>query len=401
MTGNSADNSAILALPYIQPSQAQKHVTHNEAISTLDVLVQLSVAGFDATTPPANPTEGETHALGAGPGNTPTGVWAGQDTMLATWRDGTWVFITPLAGWRAWGASAGELRIWDGTTWGLPVAGTDNLAGVGINTTFDATNRLSVSADATLLSHDGGGHQLKLNKAGDTDTASLLFQSAWSGHAEMGLNGETDFSIKVSDDGTGWTEALAFDAATGTARGAAVQSDPTDATAGRLMKTGAFGLGEDGQPPEIGDVDSPDAVCGFYMFKGSTANLASLPSVLSEGWGIIRVERGTSSRVTQTAWRNSLDGGGKWYRVHSGTTWSVWRNLYDSANIVAPVSQSGGTPTGGVIERGSNANGDYIRFADGTQMCTNSNTAITTAPASFTGTITKIDGDKLWIGRWF
>ena len=27
-------------------------------------------------------------------------------------------------------------------------------------------------------------------------------------------------------------------------------------------------------------------------------------------------------------------------------------------------------PTGGVIERGSNADGDYVRFADGTQICT-------------------------------
>lgn len=29
-------------------------------------------------------------------------------------------------------------------------------------------------------------------------------------------------------------------------------------------------------------------------------------------------------------------------------------------------------PTGAVIERGSNANGEYLRFADGTQICTHS-----------------------------
>ena len=38
-------------------------------------------------------------------------------------------------------------------------------------------------------------------------------------------------------------------------------------------------------------------------------------------------------------------------------------------NILATVSQSAGVPTGGLIERGSNANGEYIRFADGTQIC--------------------------------
>lgn len=37
--------------------------------------------------------------------------------------------------------------------------------------------------------------------------------------------------------------------------------------------------------------------------------------------------------------------------------------------IVGTVSQSGGTPTGAIVERGSNANGEYVRFADGTQIC--------------------------------
>lgn len=211
MADNSSDNSAILGLPYIQPSQAQKHVTHNEALATLDVLVQLSVVGFDAITPPVDPNESEVHALGSGP----TDAWAGQDDMLASWHNGTWVFITPLAGWRAYGVATGELRIWDGGAWTLPLGAADNLAGIGINTTYDATNRLAVSSDATLLTHDGTGHQLKVNKATGTDTASLLFQSGFTGHAEMGLSGSIDFAIKVSNDGITWNEALRIDAASG------------------------------------------------------------------------------------------------------------------------------------------------------------------------------------------
>jgi hypothetical protein len=38
-------------------------------------------------------------------------------------------------------------------------------------------------------------------------------------------------------------------------------------------------------------------------------------------------------------------------------------------NVIDTVSQSGGVPTGGLIEKGSNANGEYVRFADGTQIC--------------------------------
>lgn len=37
---------------------------------------------------------------------------------------------------------------------------------------------------------------------------------------------------------------------------------------------------------------------------------------------------------------------------------------------VGTVSQSSGIPTGAIIERGSNANGEFVRFADGTQICT-------------------------------
>ncbi len=38
-------------------------------------------------------------------------------------------------------------------------------------------------------------------------------------------------------------------------------------------------------------------------------------------------------------------------------------------NILGTVSQSGGVPTGALIERGANANGEYVRLADGTQIC--------------------------------
>ena len=39
------------------------------------------------------------------------------------------------------------------------------------------------------------------------------------------------------------------------------------------------------------------------------------------------------------------------------------------ADIVGTVSQSGGVPTGAIIEIGFNANGEYVRFANGTQIC--------------------------------
>ena len=43
--------------------------------------------------------------------------------------------------------------------------------------------------------------------------------------------------------------------------------------------------------------------------------------------------------------------------------------LFRRDNILGTVSQSGGVPTGAVIERGSNANGEFVKYADGTLIC--------------------------------
>lgn len=206
-------SSPRLTLPFIQPAQAQKHVTHNEALRRLDIIVQLSVTAFDAVTPPANPDDGESHAIGA----SATDAWAGHDGDVAFWFDSAWHFVTPSAGWLAVEAGSTDVMVHDGSGWVAASTSVDfdNLPGVGINTTSDATNRLSVSAPATLLTHEGAGHQLKINKSSASDTASLLFQSDWSGRAEIGLAGTDAFSVKLSADGVNWEEALSLAAGSG------------------------------------------------------------------------------------------------------------------------------------------------------------------------------------------
>jgi len=227
-----SDVSPLLALPLILADQAQKHVSHNEAIDLLDVLVQLVVEQIDAITPPPAAVEGAVWALG----EVPVGAWAGQALRLASWRGGTWVFIAPAIGWRAWVRGAGVLRVFTGSGWIGLLGANDlqNLGGVGINTTSDANNKLAVASAATLLSHAGAGHQLKVNKATPGDTASLLFQSGWSGRAEMGLAGNDDFSVKVSADGSVWNTGLTVAASSGAVTAAAglLLADGTAATPG-------------------------------------------------------------------------------------------------------------------------------------------------------------------------
>ncbi|MFQ1701966.1 DUF2793 domain-containing protein [Loktanella agnita] len=201
-----------LSLPFIMPAQAQKHVTHNEAIELLDMIVQLTLEASGATIPPGAPAEGQAWALGSGV----SGAWAGQDDMIATWRGGGWLFVTPRDGWLAWVRDVAEMQVFTGGVWvtqGEPEL--QNLPSVGINASADSTNRLSVNSDAVLLNNAGAGHQVKINKATAGDTASLLYQTGFSGRAEMGLAGNDDFSIKTSADGGSWVTAVTVTAAEG------------------------------------------------------------------------------------------------------------------------------------------------------------------------------------------
>ena len=375
--------SPILSLPYIQPSQAQKHVTHNEAIQSLDVLVQLAVADRDQTSPPGAPTDGDRHIIAAGA----TGAWAGSENKIAVWENGQWEFLDPLPGWRAEVLAEDLAVVFDGTAWSDRVVDFDNLPGIGINTTSDATNRLAVSAAASLFGHEGNGHQVKVNKASDADTASLLFQSGYVGHAEMGLMGGTDFSIKTSVDGATWVESLRVGATgvpvlplgatiNGQIGGTAVQTDALDTTAGRLMAIGAFGIGNTGTAPEISDLDATSTASGIYYYSSTTTTNAANRPAGAAGTGTIIVTRafaGTSSQILTENIGLGV-GGDTWYRTYNASfgAWSGWRLLYTPENVVGSVAQNAGIPTGAVIERGSNANGDYVRFADGTQICTQS-----------------------------
>jgi hypothetical protein len=208
-----SDQTPRLSMPFIMPAQAQKHVTHNEAIELLDLIVQLTLESVAVTTPPAAPVEGQAWAVPAGA----TGGWAGQAGLIATWRGGGWLFVAPRDGWLAWVADVAALHVRAAGIW-TPhgeVPELQNLPLVGINATADAINRLSVRALATLFDQDGAGHQVKINKAATGDTGSVPFQTGYAGRAEMGLAGEDDFSIKVSPDGAGWQPAIKVAAATG------------------------------------------------------------------------------------------------------------------------------------------------------------------------------------------
>lgn len=201
--------SPALDLPYVMPTQAQKHVTVNAALSQLDVLVQMRLDGLDHVTPPALPAAGALYGVGLGA----TAEFAGQDGQIARWADDAWGFFAPLEGQLALDLAGGRLVIWRAGQWRAPELG--QLDELGIGTAPDATNRFALAAAASLFSHAGSDHRMVLNKAASGDTVSVMFQSGWSGRAEMGLTGQDGFALKLSPDGSSWSEVLRADPATG------------------------------------------------------------------------------------------------------------------------------------------------------------------------------------------
>src|SRR3712207_6202303 len=209
-----------LALPLLAAAQAQKHVTHNEALASLDALVHLAVKERDRTTAPGSPAEGDRYLVGAGA----TGAFAGHDDEIALYDLSLWRFFTPAAGWRAYVEAEDRIVVFDGAQWrGLDhyLKAFDNLERLGIGTAADSLNRLSAKLNAALFTalaaEEGGTGDLRfvLNKGEAGNVLSQLYQRGFIGRAETGLIGSDDFGIRVSPDGSQWRDALLIDGNTG------------------------------------------------------------------------------------------------------------------------------------------------------------------------------------------
>lgn len=478
----STDTSAVLDLPFIQQNQAQKHVTHNEALALLDLIVQPVVVSRRSLSPPVAPVQGERYIVPAGA----AGAFAGQEGRVALWDVNLWKFMSPRRGWRVEVLDEGCPVVFDGTVWLGPEGVMQRAAGLGIATEADPVNRLAVSAEASLLTHAGAGHQLKINKAAAGDTASLLFQTGWSGRAEMGTAGDNDFVLKTSPNGSSFQTALRARAASGAVElpagliadaglatrpgmaflgspdsglfapaagqiglsvagvqrallsaagfsinvpvtGTAVTQSVADRTAGRLAKVGDPGIGgavvlggttplhERDLPPGNYSYGAgttpggPESAAWVHILQVMEASAASTGTSRHRIFLDFR-SSGTPSQANSRAWIG--------WQGTSLTTPILWYPLPAGQFMVGPVSQTAGQPTGAMAERGSNANGDYLRLADGTQICwlsagpaltcsTAAGTIFSAAaegvwsfPAAFANSLVSVSAAPLAAGRW-
>jgi len=215
-----SDITTHLLLPYILAAQAQKHVTHNEALRLLDGLVQLSVIDRDLTTPPASPADGDRYIVGSGA----TDLWAGWDLNVAYWVDGVWMRLVPRPGWLAWIADETAFFVWNGSVWdpvGEPVDVSDAIFSL-VNAT-DPTKKALFSLSGI--------------STGTTRTFTLPNTSS-----ELAiLAGTQTFSGNKTFAGT--LTASGASATLGTATGTATYGMGTGATTNGVTKTVNLGTG--------------------------------------------------------------------------------------------------------------------------------------------------------------
>ncbi len=290
-----------LALPLLAAAQAQKHVTHNEALALIDALAQISIDARFVTAPPVEPNAGMRVIVGA----QASGVFADHEGMIAWYDAGAWRFITPKAGFLAYDAGDGALLMHDGAAWrDLEdlIAFPEIYEQLGIATAPDAQNPFAAKLNAALFAAretgEGGNGDLRLvlNKEEAGNTGGFLFQRGWSARAEFGLLGNDDFSLKVSPDGAIWQDALMVDRATGAVsfpRGAARAETAIFTTDGTWTKPAwaktviieAIGAGGGGGSGAVGDDASP-RYGGGGGGAGAVSRLTLLAAEIGESLAI-------------------------------------------------------------------------------------------------------------------
>jgi hypothetical protein len=328
-------------LPLLAAAQAQKHVTHNEALLALDALSGLTLLDRDLAVPPSAPADGDTYLV-ASPA---TGAWAGKEGLIAYAFSGGWRFYAPFEGLTARVADENRFIVFADGAWAdyaayIPL---DNVGQLGVNTAADSTNKFAVKSNAVLFaaleaaSGGSGDVRFVVNKEASGDTASLLFQTGFSGRAELGLAGDDDLHLKVSSDGAVWTEAAILDRASGLVT---LAGDPTDALHAATKQYVDAHAGSGG-----GGSGAPTTAS--YLTLSNDAGL-SAERVLTAGDGIAFADAGAGSTLTIA----NDDRGSDALTTHLAATDPHPQYLTVADGDAAYLKQSGGTLTGALTLAG-------------------------------------------------
>lgn len=189
--------------------------------------------------------------------------------------------------------------------------------------------------------------------------AASAMKTKLDGIATGATANATDAQLRDRSTHTG-TQAVSTITGLGTAATANTQTSSTDTTSGAMMAVGAFGLGA-----ADSSIMEADNVWKGSRIRGWSSTATASPASGTEAVGL---DLGyTSGRRFQTAVSRYND---LLFRYTADpTVGDDWRRVFHDRNILGTVSQLNGIPTGAIFERGSNANGEYTKYADGTLEC--------------------------------
>lgn len=137
-----AERSSRHGLPFLVAAQAQKEITHNEAIALIDLLLNAQDEAVLAA-PPAAPIVGNCWIVATGA----AGAWSGHDGAVAGWTTGGWRFVEVPTGTTMQVGSTRMIREEDG--WIAPPAIAVPVGGG----TVDAEARAAISQLIELFRH--------------------------------------------------------------------------------------------------------------------------------------------------------------------------------------------------------------------------------------------------------
>jgi hypothetical protein len=132
------------SLPELFVGQAQKEITHNEALARIDALLHPEIQAVLTAPPPIllEADNGKCWIIA----DSANGVWAGKVGQIARWSAGSWRYMVPVDGMSVWHVTGNNRLFYIGGNWIEPTV----IATPAGGTIVDVEVRAAVAA---ILDH--------------------------------------------------------------------------------------------------------------------------------------------------------------------------------------------------------------------------------------------------------
>ena len=139
--------TARFSMPMLFAGQAEKELTHNEALVVIDALLAASVEGVAGDPDALTPQAGQCWLIGAGA----SGAWAGMADAIALWTGSGWRCIVPQQGQQLFGNDIGARYVFGASGWHASAT----LSSPSGGSVIDVEARATIDAIAQLLALHG------------------------------------------------------------------------------------------------------------------------------------------------------------------------------------------------------------------------------------------------------